>query len=304
MKWQIGSKPVAIIAVFFLFYICFGAWNYVSYDKVNNTQDFDFHFKRVQGIDENPKYLPGYHAIFSLFGWNQFLFYSANVFLICVLIPILLYLLKNNWWVVAIYFCGIPLAHQLLYGATYPQALVLVFFLAYLVYRKRFGMHPGALIWLTIAATLTHNLGLALFSIIWLLESLSIIFKKSGLEKHIEEFIGKYGAVGWIGPSQMIGLKGAIELFFFQLPIPVLIYGFSGLKSLFYAVLVIVSIAGTPFDFRAISIAQLILVFGTSEAIKGKSKKIKVGFVIFLIAQVAFYLLDYGLGTWKYIVLN
>lgn len=304
MAWQANKKAVAIIAIFLLFYLCFGAWNYANYGKVNNTQDFDFHFKRVQGIDENPKYLWGYHVAFALFGGNQFLFYAVNVFLICVLIPGLLFCLKKNWWVVAIYFCGIPLAHQLLYGATYPQALILAFLLIYFVWREKHGRDPAALMVVTVPAVLTHNLGLALFAGVWGLETVTMILEYRGLRKCFKESISKYGAVGWIGPSKMIGLKGAIELFFLQLPIPVLIYGFKGLKSLFYVALAVVSIAGTPFDFRTVSIAQLILVFGASEAIKERPKWIKSGFVVFLIAQVLFYLLDYGLGTWKYIVLN
>lgn len=285
-------KAAAIILFFFSVYILFGFYNYSTFGIVNNAQDFAFHWNRINGIDSTPDYPKGYHALFSIFKENQFAFYAANIILIIVLIPILLFIIAKNAWAVLIYFCGIPLAHQLIYSGTYPQAAIILLFLLYLAFfRKNFY----ALIGFLIVASFIHKMGSMLFFLVFAAEALSV-FKPAMVDSLL--------ATGLLLPSKFSQLSDFIELFLFQLPVPIIYFAIRKMKDFTLAIVAIVSIVGTAVDFRVISIAQVIFAMYCSKGIIEKNNKVKFGFILFLGIMLIYYLLDYAWGTWKYIVWN
>jgi len=293
------GKVASIILIFFLFYFFFGFFNFWNYGTVNNTQDFVFHWGQIKRYGpgdsyweqfdrETPDldYPPVYHFLFSLFSFNKFSFYLANLFLIIVLIPILLFKVFRKWWAILIYFCGVSLPHQILYGATYPQALMLLYFLLYIVNRKNWEL----LLLLTILAYFTHSTGLLLFISIWGFELLGRFLNKN-----------KVLLVGWMKPITLNSWREFIAIFFFQIPLPVFYFGLKKLKSGFFAGMIVLSFIAAIKDFRALSIAQLLFCILAGNALSDSSRKIKIGFALFLLFQRIFYLMDYAGGTWKFI---
>lgn len=285
-------KAVSLIFLFFLLYLSVGVWNYWSFGAVNGGQDFAFHWGRVSGVVFEREYPVGFHLIFSFFGWSQIAFYAANLFLIVVLIPLLLWRISGKWWSVLIYFCGISLPHQLLYGATYPQALLLALFLFYLCFRRNWAL-LGVL---TAVGLLVHHQGLLLFAGVWAAELFWLFWKKFA-RKRIDKFI--HGA-GLLVHSRWWGLEGTVELFLIQVPIPVFYFGLKGLKDGFFALLLAGSFLAATQNLRAISVAQLVLVVFSSRAISKCRLRIKAGFVLFLVFQGLFFVADFVGGTLKF----
>lgn len=287
-----GSKKAALVAVaFVLFYLAFGWFNFSSYGTVNNGQDFEFHWGRVQGIDFEKVYPWGYHNLFSVFSFNQFAFYAVNV-LVVAGIGLLLFVVSGKWWTAAIYFGGMSLPHQLLYGATYPQAFVLLLFALYLVFRRNLPL----LVCIGIVSSFFHDKAFFLFGPVFVLELASLVFPK--VKKRF------LPAVGFLQPSQMVGLDGAIAVFLLQLPLPVFFFGLRGLKSGFFALVAAGSFFAAMHDFRALSVFQMVFAVCAGIGVSKCSKKVRAGFALFLVFQAVFYLLDFGGGTWKFITLN
>jgi len=291
-------KVSILILVFFIFYSVFGYINYTNYGIINNSQDFDFHWKKIQGLTTE-SYPALHHTIFSVFAFNELTYYLANIFLITIIIPLFLFKLNKNFWVVFIYFFAVNLPHVLIYGATYPQALILVFFLIYLNNRYNFKL----LILLMILAKFTHKSGSILFFGILIFEFFYVTFgdliKKSF---NINGFL----PAGYLLGTRLNDLRQFCSLIFLALPLPIIYFAFKKLKeNAFYIFLVFFSfIAAIINDFRAISIAQIILISCASYGIKNKSKKIKIGFILFALIQFIYYFLVYILGTTRLITLS
>ena len=289
-----------IIVLFCLMYCAFGTFNYLNYGVVANNQDWVFHFGQARGepIESsywsvmpqppNTSYQPLYHWLFSFFSFNELAFYFANVLLVCGLIPFLLVKKWPSIWVVLIYFCGISLPHQFLYASTFPNALILVFFLVYLLKRNWLSW-----IVLTILAFFTHGFGLYLFLVIGFLE------------------VGKwltsgYWSVGWLQQAQMSWHNFGI-LLLSALPLPVIYFGFKQVNKkgeIFFGGLVLISFIASFFEFRALCIAQVLLCGLAGLQLEKESKKIQAGFALFLFAELCFYVLEFVFGTWKFIVFN
>lgn len=284
------KRAFLVCFAFFVFFSAFGLFNFFSYGSVNSGQDFLFHWNRVNGIVDETPYPPLYHAVFSVFSFHVLGFYLANVFLVCVLVPLVLFLVSGRLWSVVVFFCGVSLPHMVLYGATFPQALVLLFFLVYLLFRRSFSL----LAVLTALAFFTHHYGLYLFGFVWFVEILLYFFKGNG----------KRFWAGMLLPSQFRGLDGFVAIVFFQAPLPVLFYGLRGFRGLFELIVFAGSVAMSAFDARALSVAQVLLAIGFGKGFEKKPKSLVFGMALFLVFQLAFYFLDYSGGTWKFIVFN
>ena len=289
------TKAFAIIYLFLILYLAFGAFNYLDTGKINHNQDFDFHFKNAQGIQEH-SYKELYNGLFQYFGFNQFVFYAINVFLIIVLIPFFLFLLNKNYWNVIIYFFGVSFAHQTIYGATFPSALIILFFLIYLNNRWNWFL----LMILTGLSYYTHSKGIYLFLAIWIAELLYIVVLPKILPKLKQNLadVKRFAPVVFMQQMNMNTWQNSLWLFFINAPLPMLYFGLRKMRDFFLWFMISVSILGAIFiDYRTICILQIILCYSVGEQVPKLSKKIKVGLCIYLLLQLGFYLLDYLGGT-------
>jgi len=278
-----NKKALGLILVFLAFYSLFGAFNYLNFGVINNGQDFLAHFSQSQD------YLPLYNFVFQFFVFDQLVFYLANLFVILFLIPWLLLKISSSFYSVAIYLMGVSLPHQLLYGATYPSAMVLVFLLVYLLYKRNLLL----LVALGLLAGLTHSKGIYLFGLVFFAEMAAMAFSYR-----------KSLATGLLLPKTLIGLKDLAQVFFSFTPLPVVYFALKNRVEPFYLIMILFSFAATVHEIRAIVAAQLLLCILAGRNIEGASKKVRIGFVFFLLAQLFFYLLDFAGGTLKFIVLN
>ncbi|MDO8648143.1 MAG: hypothetical protein Q7R70_07100, partial [Candidatus Diapherotrites archaeon] len=230
----------------------------------------------------------------------------ANLILISILIPLLIYFLAEKWWAVLAYFSLTSLPHILIYGATYPQAMILFFFLIYLMNRRNFIL----LTVLSFAAAGTHKSGAYLFAAIFILE-LAIAFGiliKDQIKKGIEENLKKKGylATGLLTPIRINNSTNAWLFFLTSLPIPLVWFGLKKIvKEYFFLGMVILSmIASWAIDWRASSIAQILFIIAGGHAISETNKKTKIAFIVLACILTIYYFLDLGLATVKMIVLN
>lgn len=290
-----------LILIVFFGYFFFGVFNFVSYGKVANNQDWYFHYGKARGesIDSeywkehplpfNYNYLPLYHFVFSIFAVHQLVFYFANLVLVLVLIPALLRKLFDNDWSVAIYFGGCALSHTIIFGNVYPQALALLFFLGYLLNRKN-GL---AFFVFGLLASLTHSHGFYLFLAIGIVEALLLV-KNRVL------------AVGIMTQAQMNDRNLILTLLSLT-PLPIVFFGLREAmrkENLLYLGLIGISYAASVLELRTLCVAQLLLCGLAGKNIERTHDRIKKGFVLFLAWQAAFYVLEFMFGTWKFIVLN
>lgn len=289
---QNKTKTVILIVFFLIFYSVFGYLNYLDYGKPNNTQDFEFHWNKIKGLTKEP-YPELHHFIFGFFAFNEYTYYLANLLLIIILIPILLFKLTKNVWSIFIYFFSTSLCHALIYGATYPQALVLVFFLIYLLNRYNYGL----LILLTILSGLTHKSGGALFLFILFYEFISVWLEPLIIKIKKKDFL----ASGYLFGSRLNSFTQIYELLFFVLPFPVIYFGLQKIKKnhLFIFLSAFSLLAAFMYDFRAISIMQICFIILAAEQIKESKPTIKKGFILFSITCLILYFYFFILGTIK-----
>lgn len=289
-------KPVfVLIGLVFCFYFLFGLSNFLQYGVVANNQDWTFHFVKSQGLQaclsvfqqwQCTYYQPVYHSLFSVFAVHPLMFYFVNLVLILVFIPLLLLELFKSKWGVAVYFGGCALCHAMIYGSLFPQALVLVWFLGYLLYRKWWA-------WLVfgVCAMFTHSYGLYLF--------LAIAFIEVLLQSKKVFF-----AIAFIKQNQMDLHHFGITLLSL-IPLPVLFFGLRQAKeNALYLGLILISFFMSFAELRTLCVAQILLCGLAGQNIEKTNWKIKKGFVLFLLVESVFYVLEFVFGTWKYIVLN
>jgi len=288
---QNKTKTALLIVFFLVFYSVFGYINYINYGKPNNTQDFNFHWNKIKGLTKE-SYPELHHFIFSFFAFNEYTYYLANIILIIVLIPFLLFKLTKNFWSILIYFFSTSLSHALIYGATYPQTLILVFFLIYLLNRYNFGL----LILLLILSGITHKSGAALFIVILLYEFISVWLET--LIKSIK-LKQKICSVGFLWGTKITSFFQVFELLFFVLPIPIIYFGLKKINKnhLFIYLSFISLLAAVMIDFRAISIMQICFIILAAEQIKESKPIIQKGFILFSITQLILYFYFFVLGT-------
>lgn len=297
-------KTLILVTFFFLGFLFFGYWNYLNFGTVNNTHDFVFHWGQAKGIAKedvywqqldrehtNFDYPPLYHFLAGPFTFHQLAFYAFNLFLIFVLIPLALFFVKKNFWIAATYLMGVSLAHQMLYAATYPLALVMLFLVIYLNFRKNWAL----LFILGGLSYLTHSYGLGLFLLIVVWE---VFDAKLDFFRKISKKLRKY-SVGWLTPQTLESPGALISVLLSQTPFPVFVYGIWGFvkMDMLYFVLGWASFFLSLDDLRALAVVQIVFCVTAGVAVSERPKKVKIGFAFFLLAQLAYYLVDFGLGT-------
>lgn len=303
----LNKAGLLICLAFFIFYFGLGALIFVSFGTPNNTNDFAFHLGKASGsfspelaevysesTFENYPFL--FHFIFSQLAFNPFLFYSGALVLICFIIPFLLFKLVKTGWVVLLYFMGVSLPHILIYGATFPQALVIVFLLTYFLFRKLdLGFFQRVIGWVLFAglAGITHLSGFNLFLLVGFIEVVYFVLKANA--KIIKTYLAGFAVMA---PSRLNTLPDLIV--FFLTHINPLVFFFA-LKSRegFYLILGAASLLFAVNDLRIASVLQICFILSASPEISKLSRR-KKGLIIFLLSlSLTWYLADLALGSYK-----
>lgn len=278
------TKAYSIIFIAFIFYVIFGAFNYLDSGSINKGSDFDFHWKKILGETEKP-YSPLYHIIFSPLKINQFLFYLTNLFFILILIPYFIFQISKTFWSVLTYFTAIPLPHMIIFGATYPEAIVLSMVLFYWVNRKNWSLFFP----LWIISSFMHSKGFYIFLIMLILEIIEINFPK--IKPTINFPIVYIQEV-------VLNQKTLFSTILFQLPIGFLLICLNKIRDFFYLGLIMASILGAFFDIRALAIAQLIISINLGNYLKESNWKIKFPIIVSMAFYLIFFILNFVWGTW------
>lgn len=187
---QKTEQVTILILIFFIAYASFGIFNYYNYGTPNATNDFTFHFYKARGecpkelqglygVNCSSDYPPLFHLIFNIFSGNELFFYAVMVVLITILVPLMLFNITGNELSVFLYFLGIALPHAIIYNATYPELLILIYLLAYIYIRRKTNINKWlCLIILISLSFLTHRYGAILFTAIILIELILKIKEK------------------------------------------------------------------------------------------------------------------------------
>jgi len=283
-----------LISVFFFGYFFNGLFLYLETGNPNNTNDFNFHYEKANGLTEK-NYSIGYYWFFSLFAFNQFIFYLANILMPVVIIPLLLWLLVKNNWITAIYFLGLKFGNQIIFSGTFPMALIICFFLIYLLFRKNWLL----LLILTFLAANSHSYGLELFILIWIAELSTLIIK------HTKNLI----TLTWIisipnmvfaesieRSHNIIKLNDLIKVFLFSTPLPIIFFGLKQLikeKDLFYWILFVVPFFIMFFvPSRVLSISAIIISIYAAKQLPKENKIIKIGFILILLLTFFYFIIE------------
>jgi hypothetical protein len=276
------TKLILISCAFLFFYFALGVFNFNTFGLVNETIDFDVHWNKINDLDYKPDYPMGYHFIFQFFSSSQLFFYSINLFLICIIIPYLLFCITKTHWSAILYFCGISLPHAWLYGATFPQVLVFALLLFYLANPK----NPFVYVFGFIFATLVHREGNYLFALVLFAEIVAFFVLKVQRKCF---------------PVTILGVQkfGSIPLFLFylitQISFPIFIFARKIYKNIFYLILAIVPLLFLNHDARIISVTQIVLLIVASPEIAKSKHKWLIGFILFF--YLIFFLLEFAVGT-------
>lgn len=274
------KKTFFLCLLFFLIFFLTGASLIEKFGLANNSQDYFFHWNRVNGINTNNNYPGLFHWLFQFFSFNQYFFWGMAISIFAFFIPFCLFKLAKTFWAVVLYFFVFPIPYVLFFGATYPEALVLLFFLLYCLKRT-----PFWLILFGILAALTHNSGLALFGVIALAEFALYFFKK---EKVLSPIIYLQGT--------KFGFASLLHVLLFQLPFMVWLPALKKISS-FSALMIIASFLYSTQNIRALAIAQLLFCVNAAKNISGYSTKYKLVLLFYCFFQAIFFLGDFALGA-------
>ena len=279
-----------LILFFFVFYLIIGSFFYFYTGVVASNQDFDFHFKRLNGLDDGREYSPLYHLLFLPFGFNPLVFYAVNILFICVIIPILIYGIARTHWSILAYFCGVALPHMWVYSSTFPHMITFVLLLVYFNYRKNVKVFFVC----AVLASFMHSRGLELFLVIGFLEIFCFYFKK---------MVFRAPAVGFLMYDSLNSIPKLIMIPLIYITIPVLVYGLKKIEA-FYALLIPFSFFLATIDFRGITLAQLVLVLSCGPNLKELDDKTKNMILVLFLFMFCYYVGEFVMGSWKMIIFN
>jgi hypothetical protein len=260
MKFEAGQ----IIVFFLTIYLLLGLTNSVLFHTPNNTNDFVAHYYKTIGDYENQvvseyysiEFLENYPQVFHIlakpFATNQFGFYAVAVILICLIAPALLFKLSGNFAVITYFALSLP--HLVLYNATFPSFLIMVYFLIYLLNRKKVSIY----LILFLLSLITHKHGAIVFFLIGLAELTQLYFTKYDLKEKLQGVKYNLGAGFLVGtkfntPTQLFNMfSNHLNIYFVWLA--------RKKFDVFYLIILFASIYGAIFyDFRTIMLAQIII---------------------------------------------
>lgn len=280
-------KVLFLCLIFFCFYGFFALNNFNSFEKVNNSQDFFFHFNKANGTIQDIDYPPLFHLISGIFSFNELAFYFFGLILIVFVIPFLLFYLTKKFYVVLVYFVLTNLPHIMLSGSTFPQALIIIFFLLYLIEKRLF-------IPLTVLAFFTHNSGLFLFIGIILIELIVLFYENFKLK-----FDSVFSSVGYLVGSKITGIKSLTMSALISIPLPLIYFSRKAFSKPFYFLLALLGFGVALYsDVRGLWITQISLILNF------EPPKTKKGFLLLIFLYCFFFLINYMISTIKVIALN
>lgn len=288
-------KAGQIIVFFLTLYLLLGLANYTLKGTPNGTNDFLAHFYKTTSDFEHPKaleyyspeflesYPQAFHVIARPFAFNEYGLYFFAVILVCLIAPALLYKLAGDFAVITYFATSLP--HMILYNATYPSFLIMIFALIYFLHRKNWRI----LFILTALALLTHKEGIVVFGIIILAEAIEHFIK----DKKI--FAGFLVGVKASTPAQAIMLfVNHTNIYFVWIA--------RKKFTIFYTILFCAGVASALFwDMRAIILSQIVLAVLVGETLQAQ-KPGKFFWAMWLFS-ILFNLIDFLNGTEKFIFL-
>jgi len=279
-----STKIILLCTAFLLFYLALGIVNYSNFGQVNNSIDFFIHWNKLSDLNFHPEYPSAYHFVFQFAFQDQLLFYGLNLLLICLIVPILLFLITKTHWSAILYFCGISLPHVWLYGATFPQAFIFMLILFYLANRK----NPFVYVFGFIFASLFHRHGAYLFALILVAEAIHWLFGK------VKD---KYFPAVVLGTQSFDSIPVLLFYLITQISLPIFIFARRIYQNIFYLVLAVVPILFLNYDARLISVTQIALLIVASPEIAKSKHNYLLGFILFF--YLIFFLLEFAVGTTK-----
>lgn len=293
------KRAFALIVFFVLIYSVFGTALYLKFGKPNNTNDFEFHYSKIIGENQKP-YAPLYHLLFKPFQ-NPLAFYLANVLLVMAAIPFFIFKATKTFWALLVYFCGIAFSWQTMYAALYPMALTFLYFVIYLNWRKNIIL----LLALTLLAWKTHSFGLYFFLLVWLAEIVSHSGKRMLLLLALgfENFKATQAETGQLIAEKLKTPFQWGTVFLTLLPVPTAFFAWKQLTtkfSAFFFILIFFAFWFALNEMRALAVVEICSVFLVTEQIKNSSRKLKIGFACFFVAQTLYYFMEYWHATIKF----
>ena len=285
------KKFFYLVLVMFAFYSFFGLINFGVNGTPNNSNDFEFHFDRINTLDDRD-YPILYHQLFSVFSFDAFWFYFVNVVLIIIVIPLLLYWITKTGWSIVLYFFGVSLPHLLLYGATYPQALVLVLFLVYVLKRRNLLL----LFVFGCLAFFIHSSGVRLFVLVLFCELASWVWERF-FQKKFMVFVKKWGLcpVAVLNVSRISSPVYFVKFVVYHVCFPLWFFAVQNLQ-VFYVGLIVLPFLFAVNDARVLSVVQLSLIILASRPVSEfKYKKCLLGLLVFYFFM---FVLDFVWGSW------
>jgi hypothetical protein len=257
-------KAGQIILFFLTFYLVFGLVNSVLFGVPNNTNDFAFHYYKTIGDFENSvvqeyysvdffkEYPSFFHFLAKPFAFNEFGVYAFAIILICLIAPLLIFKLSGVYGVVVYFALSLP--HLVIYNATFPSFLIMIYFLIYLFKRKNIQLY----LFLLLLSIITHRKGMFFILLIGGIEIICWVFIKYNLKEKL------YGMKYNLGAGFLIGNRFDNIFQIFNMFSNHLNFYYVWIVrkkiDLFYGLILLSSIyLSVVYDFRTIMLAQIII---------------------------------------------
>lgn len=297
-------KAGQIIVFFLTFYLVFGLTNSVLLGTPNNTNDFVAHYYKTINDFSNPvvqeyystEFLENYPQVFHLlakpFASNEFGFYAFAIILICLIAPALIYKLAGNFGVIVYFALSLP--HLVIYNATFPSFLIMIYVLIYLLNRRNISIY----LLLFLLSIVTHKHGAIVLFLVGIAELTQLYFIKYNLKEKLNNIKYNLGTGFLIGtkfntPTQLFNMfANHLNIYYLWIARKKI--------DLFYAILLFASIYGAIFyDFRTIMLAQIIVCVLVGQTLQ--NKKATNFFWLVTILLLLFNFLSFLVETQRFI---
>jgi hypothetical protein len=293
-----------IIVFFLTFYLVFGLTNSVLLGTPNNTNDFVAHYYKTINDFSNPvvqeyystefleNYPQGFHLLARPFASNEFGFYAFAIILICLIAPALIYKLAGNFGVIIYFTLSLP--HLVIYNATFPSFLIMIYVLIYLLNRKNILIY----LILFLLSIVTHKHGAIVLFLVGLAELTQLYFIKYNLKEKLNGIKYNLGTGFLIGtkfntPTQLFNMfANHLNIYYLWIARKKI--------DLFYAILLFASIYGSIFyDFRTIMLSQIIVCVLVGQTLR--NQKATKFFWVVTILLLLFNFLSFLVETQRFI---
>jgi hypothetical protein len=291
-------KALFLCLVFVVIVSAFGYSLFQKYGSFNNSGDYKFHEDRAQGfcapISEDQKafynektycdsYPLGLNLLTTLFGHQSNYFFFFMVLLLFLVIPMLLFRITNSFYTAWFYLTSCAFAWNFLATGYFPQMLIFILFLLFLLAKN----HLQKTIILILALSI-HFYGFLFIFIAFFIETLLGLpyFKKCFACIPLTPSIMK--AAGLQANSALFTLNQFLVFLLKGLPFPFLFFGLKGLwqkkNYLFLTLIGLIFISvffSPPAFFRMLLFTQPLLIIGLTHYFNGTKPLMKKGLLMF-----------------------